>query len=911
MTITDRNDPSDGTTEPSAPDREPPELSPAKAKRSIPKSLKILSGLAIVVVAIWAFVNYVPDYVARHLINSELEAMGIDTQGVKTLNLRPWNNEIWMGPVGLRPLDSDTTPAAVARLGVKYDLLELFQRRALITDMTIQGVDLEVERDADGDFTINGIELSRYLAAADETQPEDPTPAADAAEEGAQRGGGWGAGLDVLTLTDSRVLLDDLTRGTLTLELERLTLEGFRTWAPENPGTFELKGTLNGIDVYAIGEARPFGDEIMLSFATKVDRGSWEKVLAYTGPTFDFERQGGEFSSEGKHQLDITPDGKLVFYSKTLFTITDVVAARPDRMSGRYDKGVITLDTRTELDADGDMEVLGTTTYAIDGMQLTLPGGQVIELAAVDLLFDNMKAEVGSGGAAKIRVEPSFAARKVALDGTTAGSLDALSIALGEVNVSTAADRFSMNLSGSAIVVANNLGTDLPEQTGQPAIQAAIDSLDVSLSDLTVNKASAELRWQTAMDLDASGLGAAIGNGDLARAKAAQLTLKDASIDQSLSFAAADVAIAKLQAELSDKVMAAFGSGEQQEKSADTDPDRKVKIGRLVFVDGARVLYEDTAVDPRVEVSVDASTLEIKNINTGDPDQRTDLELVAKINEFAKVDAAGWVQPLAEKPTLDLSLDLQGLQLVSFSPYSAQAVGVNLESGTLSTRTTAAANQGKLKANVRLTVDDLDFTPVSPAAAQRLSAQVGIPVKTAVAMIQDPDGVIRLELPVSGTTESPNIDLSQVISKALGGAFGALIGGGGNDDGVAFKPITFEAGSTALKKEGVSTANTLAQMLRQRPKLSVDVCGRVTSQDVLAYANARGIALPAASPARAKAAQLPDRARADLNKLAVERTRAVRQFVANGHGIEASRIEECRPTFDPTDNGPPRVDIKL
>ncbi len=299
-------------------------------KRGKSRAFKRLAAVAVAAVAVWAFVNYVPDFVARHLVNRELEAMGIDTQGVKTLNLRPWNNEIWMGPVGLRPLDSDVKPAAVKRLGVKYDLLQLFQRRALITDMTIDGIDIEIERDAEGNFTINGIDLGRFLATKDEAPAEKDRPAKD--------GGGWGAGLDVLTLTDSRVFLNDLTRGTLTLELDELTLKGFHTWTPEDPGTFELTGRLNDIDIQANGEARPFGGEISLSFETKVDRGSWEKVLVYTGPAFGFERQGGKFSSEGKQQLDITETGGLTFFSKTTFTITSVEAARPDGTLGRVQK---------------------------------------------------------------------------------------------------------------------------------------------------------------------------------------------------------------------------------------------------------------------------------------------------------------------------------------------------------------------------------------------------------------------------------------------------------------------------------------------------------------------------------------------------------------------------------------------
>ncbi len=595
------------------------------------------------------------------------------------------------------------------------------------------------------------------------------------------------------------------------------------------------------------------------------------------------------------------------------------------------------------------MEVLGSTTYAIDQMQLVIPGGQVIDLGSVNASFDDLKAEIFSDGKTKIRVRPTFGAAGVALKGPANASLDRLSIDLGEVNVSTSAGRLDMNLSGStsldalafaspvelafkslrvdlanmdvlqqggslsvkgaATAEAQAFTAGLPEQAGQPAIRAGAETLSITLSDLSATNTASAPQWRTGLDLNMSGFDAAVGSGDLAKAKASEVTLTGATIDQSMAFAAGELVIAKLQAELSDKLAMAFGG---ESKTTSDEPAPTVKIGRLALVEGARILYEDTSVDPRVEVSVDAKTLEVKNIDTGDPNQRTDLNLFARVNEFATVDVSGWVEPRAEKPTFDLDASVQGLQLAGFSPYAARAVGMHLESGTLSTRTTGAANGGKLNANVKLTLDDLDFSPVSPAAAERLSQRVGIPLKTAVAMLQDPDGSIRLQLPVSGTTQSPDVDLSSVIRKAIGGAFGGLIGGGGTDGGVAFNPITFDAGTTALTPDGIALAAELARMLKQRPKLSVKVCGRVTSRDLLAYADARKIALPAAQPAGTKSAPaLPEKAKADLDKLAAERTRAVRQFVSTGHGIEPSRIEECRPSFDPADPGPPRVDIKM
>ena len=111
----------------------------------------------------------------------------------------------------------------------------------------------------------------------------------------------------------------------------------------------------------------------------------------------------------------------------------------------------------------------------------------------------------------------------------------------------------------------------------------------------------------------------------------------------------------------------------------------------------------------------------------------------------------------------------------------------------------------------------------------------------------------------------------------------------------------------------------LAKLLEERPKLAVEICGRATAQDLSAYRTRRlNEAMPRAEGAgdafpefgKRDGKTMVERARQQLQRLAAERTRAIRQQLL-GQGVPASRISECRPSFDATDRGEPGVLVSL
>ena len=128
--------------------------------------------------------------------------------------------------------------------------------------------------------------------------------------------------------------------------------------------------------------------------------------------------------------------------------------------------------------------------------------------------------------------------------------------------------------------------------------------------------------------------------------------------------------------------------------------------------------------------------------------------------------------------------------------------------------------------------------------------------------------------------------------------------------------IEFAPGSATLTQAHRRYADEVAKLARQRPRLSLKVCGRATAKDVAvlepknqpAIRDAEGRQPPRAEPEPAPVALGASDEQA-LQELAIERQRILIAYLIERGGVDPARIAECRSTFAPTDQGNPRAEV--
>ena len=176
-----------------------------------------------------------------------------------------------------------------------------------------------------------------------------------------------------------------------------------------------------------------------------------------------------------------------------------------------------------------------------------------------------------------------------------------------------------------------------------------------------------------------------------------------------------------------------------------------------------------------------------------------DVELRAKLNDYAPLEITGKINPLRDDLFVDLKARINDLDLSPATPYSGKYAGYAIEKGKLSVDVKYSISKGKLDSQNNIFIDQFNFGDKveSPQATK-------LPVKLAVALLKDRKGEIKLDLPVTGSLDDPKFSvwgiivkiIVNLIAKAATSPF-ALLGaafGGGEE----LSYVEFDYGSTVI-----------------------------------------------------------------------------------------------------------------
>jgi len=170
------------------------------------------------------------------------------------------------------------------------------------------------------------------------------------------------------------------------------------------------------------------------------------------------------------------------------------------------------------------------------------------------------------------------------------------------------------------------------------------------------------------------------------------------------------------------------------------------------------------------------------------------------------------------------------IELAPLSPYAGKYAGYAIERGKLSTRVHYQIEPGgRLEADNKIVLNQLTFGDrIDSPTATRL------PVKLAVALLKDRDGVIDVNLPVSGSLNDPEFSVGSLVvklivnllTKALTAPFSLLSGGGGAE----MSQLEFRPGTAALSPEAARKLEPLTQVLADKPALQLSITGWVDTE---------------------------------------------------------------------------------
>jgi uncharacterized protein involved in outer membrane biogenesis len=253
---------------------------------------------------------------------------------------------------------------------------------------------------------------------------------------------------------------------------------------------------------------------------------------------------------------------------------------------------------------------------------------------------------------------------------------------------------------------------------------------------------------------------------------------------------------------------------------------------REVRIDGGRMDFADYFIEPNFAAQIDALEGTMKGLST-DPKAHAQVDLKGNVGPYSPVTIAGEIQPFAYDRFTDIGLKFENISLPVFNPYSGRFAGFNIAKGSLTTELDYEIVDRKLDAGHRIRIDQLEW-----GEATASKEAVPLPIKFATSLLKDVNGVIDLDVPVTGTLDDPKFRIGPIVwqiiknilVKAVTAPFrllGSLFEGAEEAQFVDFAP-----GDATLDPAAAERLGSLAKGLVQKPEIKLDIpIGNVASLD--------------------------------------------------------------------------------
>ena len=245
----------------------------------------------------------------------------------------------------------------------------------------------------------------------------------------------------------------------------------------------------------------------------------------------------------------------------------------------------------------------------------------------------------------------------------------------------------------------------------------------------------------------------------------------------------------------------------------------RTEQGNLRFAD--RSLSQDFVADI---ASLGGQSRHISNI----PGQRSDLAFNGKVDRYAPVTIRGGTNLLVANPILDIAVAFHNLELTTFTPYSGTYAGYAIDKGQLSMKLHYKLEGNRLEGDNDITIKKLQL-------GEKIKSDQAkdLPLGLAIALLSDANGVIQMNLKVKGDLDQPDFSIGNIfwdvlgntLSKAITSPFSLLASlADGTDD---LDELPFLPGEPDLTPTQQEKLVKLAQALKERPKLSMNIRGKV------------------------------------------------------------------------------------
>lgn len=243
-----------------------------------------------------------------------------------------------------------------------------------------------------------------------------------------------------------------------------------------------------------------------------------------------------------------------------------------------------------------------------------------------------------------------------------------------------------------------------------------------------------------------------------------------------------------------------------------------------IRLSNAQLEFADLSLRPQFGTNIHSLNGVINGLSTKAAEV-SQVEMDGKVDTYGAARIRGSLQPFSATNFTDIKLAFTNIDMSRLTPYSGKFAGRRIDSGKLSVDLQYKVKQHQLAGENKFVINKLKLgEKVDSAEAADL------PLDLAIAILEDSDGVIDLDLPISGSLDDPKFSYGSIFWKAIRNvltkivtapfrALGSIFGGGAED----FDGIAFEAGNSEISPPELEKLVKVSTALSKRQGLSLGI----------------------------------------------------------------------------------------
>lgn len=253
-------------------------------------------------------------------------------------------------------------------------------------------------------------------------------------------------------------------------------------------------------------------------------------------------------------------------------------------------------------------------------------------------------------------------------------------------------------------------------------------------------------------------------------------------------------------------------------------------IAEITLTDG-NAYFADLSLIPEFATSIQNINGKISSLSANNL-ERADVNITGTVDDYGKMLVEGKINPLGGDLYTDINVKFDKIELATMTPYSGRYAGYVIDKGKLSLDLNYKIAQRQLIGKNRLILDQFEL-----GKSVDSSEALNLPLKLAIALFKDSDGIIDISLPTQGDLDDPNFEIGglilkaflNVMTKAVTSPFSMIADLAGRDE-QQLNAIAFDFGSKSLNTTQQNDLATLAQILLNRPQLILEIHAAVDKE---------------------------------------------------------------------------------